>query len=113
MIDKKTEEKLFQMHANVCKSLGSPTRLRILNSLRDGEKSVEELTILLGLKKANVSQHLGIMRQVGIVSTRREGQSIHYTIANMKIIKAGDILKEVLFEQLKESEIFARELTKK
>ena len=50
MIDKKTEEKLFQMHANVCKSLGSPVRLRILNSLRDGEKSVEEMTKLLGLK---------------------------------------------------------------
>jgi ArsR family transcriptional regulator, virulence genes transcriptional regulator len=110
MIDKNTEEKLFRMHAEVCRSLGSPTRLKILNSLRDGEKSVEKLTRLLGLKKANVSQHLGVLRQLGIVSTRRDGQNIYYSIANMKIVKAGDILREVLFEQLKEGGILAREL---
>lgn len=113
MIDRNTEDKLFQMHAEVCKSLGSPIRLRILNLLRDGEKSVEELTRLLELNKANVSQHLGMLRQLGIVSTRRDGQNMYYSIANMKIIKAGDILREVLFEQLKEGELLVRELTEK
>lgn len=98
------EEKIFQMHAEVCKSMANPTRLKILNLLRTGEKSVEELRKHLGLKKANLSQHLSILRQRRIVSTRKVGLNIYYRIANPKMIKACDILREVLFEQLREGE---------
>ena len=103
MMDKNMEEKIFQMHAEVCKSLANPTRLKIMNLLREGEKSVEELLVKLKLPKANLSQHLSILRQRRIVSTRRAGLNIYYKIANPKMIKACDILREVLFEQLKES----------
>jgi len=78
MEDKNMEEKIFQMHAEVCKSLSSPIRLKVLNSLREGEKSVEELTKLLGLRKANLSQHLAVLRQGRIVTTRRAGLNIYY-----------------------------------
>ena len=113
MINKNIEEKIFQMHAEVCKSLSSPTRLKILNSLRKGEKSVGELAKLLGLHKANLSQHLAILRQCKIVTTRRTGLNIYYSIANPKMIKACDILREVLFEQIQEDEKLVRaQLTK-
>ena len=98
------EERIFQMHAEVCKSLSNATRLKILNSLRGGEKAVEELRKLLGLSKANLSQHLAVLRQREIVATRREGLNIYYRIANPKMIRACDILREVLFEQLSEGE---------
>jgi ArsR family transcriptional regulator len=101
-MDKDAEERIFQMHAEVCKSMANPTRLRIMSLLREGEKPVEELRNKLKLPKANLSQHLGILRQRGIVSTRRAGLNIHYKIANPKMIKACDILREVLFEQLQE-----------
>ncbi|HLF18999.1 MAG TPA: metalloregulator ArsR/SmtB family transcription factor [Candidatus Omnitrophota bacterium] len=101
-MDKHMEEKIFQMHAEVCKSMANPTRLRIMTLLRKGEKSVEELRERLGLPKANLSQHLGVLRHRRIVSTRRDGLNIYYKVANPKMIRACDILREVLLEQLQE-----------
>lgn len=97
-----TEEKIYRMHAVVCKSLANPTRLRIMNSLRNGERSVAELIKLLGIRKTNLSQHLAVLRQCNIVRTRRKGLNIYYSIANPKMIRACDILRDVLFEQLRE-----------
>ncbi len=112
-MDKNMEERMFQMHAEVCKSLSSPIRLKILNSLREKERSVEELTELLGIHKANLSQHLAILRQRRIVTTRRAGLNIYYKIANPKMIKACDILREVLFEQLAEDRKLVKKMSDK
>ena len=112
-MDKNMEEKMFQMHAEVCKSMANPTRLKIMNLLREGEKSVEELRERLKLLKANISQHLGILRQRRIVTTRRGGLNIYYKVANPKMIKACDILREVLFEQLSEDEKLVRRMDKR
>ena len=101
-MNKQMEEKMFQMHAEVCKSMANPTRLKIMNSLREGEKSVEELLEKLKLPKANLSQHLSVLRHRRIVSTRRDGLNIYYKVANPKMIRACDILREVLLEQLQE-----------
>ena len=112
-MDKTMEEKMFQMHADVCKSMANPTRLKIMNLLREGEKSVEKLRNRLGLPKANLSQHLSVLRQRRIVSTRRAGLNIYYKVANPKMIKACDILREVLFEQLQEGEKLVRGMANK
>ena len=104
---------MFQMHAEVCKSMASPTRLKIMNLLRDGERSVEGLKKRLGLPKENLSQHLSVLRQRRIVSTRRAGLNIYYKVANPKMIKACDILREVLFEQLQEGEKLVRGMANK
>jgi ArsR family transcriptional regulator len=101
-MDRDIEEKIFQMHAEVCKSMASPTRLKIINLLREGEKSVEELRKKLKLPKANLSQHLSILRQRRIVATRKEARNVYYRCANPKMLKACEILREVLMEQLAE-----------
>ena len=93
--------------------MANPTRLKIMNLLREGEKSVEELRNRLELPKSNLSQHLSILRQRRIVSTRRAGLNIYYKVANPKMIKACDILREVLFEQLQEAERLVKDITKK
>src|SRR3989338_9008291 len=111
-MDKNMEERMFQMHAEVCKSMANPTRLKIMNLLRAGEKSVEELRERLKLPKANLSQHLGVLRQHRIVSTRRAGLNIYYKVANPKMIRACDILREVLLEQLQEGEQLIMGITK-
>ncbi len=99
---------LFQRHADLCQTLASPVRLEILNLLRDGEQRVSELADQTGLSQANVSQHLAILRHMGIVATRREGTNIHYRIANPKIIQACDLIREVLVEQSSEHAELAR-----
>ncbi|HBH97191.1 MAG TPA: hypothetical protein DDX89_05310, partial [Candidatus Omnitrophica bacterium] len=66
------------------------------------EQSVQALAKRLKVRKANLSQHLAILRQRGIAATRREGLNIYYRCANPKMLKACEILREVLLEQLAE-----------
>lgn len=96
------EKKIYRLHSELCKSLSHPKRLEILNNLRDGEKSVSELFSVVSSSKANLSQHLAILREKRIISSRREGVNIFYRLANPKMIKACDIIREVLFEELVE-----------
>jgi len=98
------DKKIYELHADVCKTLANAKRLEILNALRDKEMTVSELTEKVGALKANISQHLAVMRQKGILGSRRDGVNIFYRIANPKVIQACDIMREVLFEQLKEGE---------
>jgi len=94
------DKRVYELHAEVCKTMSNPKRLEIINLLRDGEKSVEELTSDMRIRKANLSQHLAVMRAKKIVETRRDGLKIYYKIANPKVVKACDIMREVLMEQL-------------
>ena len=96
------EDKVFALHAEVCKAMAHPTRLKILDALQHGEQPVQALAKALKVRKANLSQHLAILRQRGIVATRREGLNIYYRCANPKMLKACAILREVLLEQLAE-----------
>lgn len=95
-------KQIYELHAEVCKTLANPKRIEIINLLRSGEKSVACLLETTGLLKANLSQHLSIMRQKGIIHARKEGLSVFYRIANPKIVKACDLMREVLFEQMEE-----------
>lgn len=104
----KVDPKVFQLHAEICKTLSNSTRLMILNSLRDGEKSVSELAESIGVRQANISQHLAVLRQREIVTPRKQGANIYYSVANPKIINACDIIREVLMEQLVQSKELAR-----
>lgn len=99
---------LFQRHAELCQTLASPVRLEILSLLRDGERRVSELASQMGLNQANVSQHLTVLRSKGIVIARRKGTNFYYRIANPKIIKACDLIREVLADQAGEHAAVAR-----
>ncbi len=101
------DKKIFEMHAEICKVFTNSKRLEIISLLRDGEKTVNELTDLAGVPQANVSQHLTVLRQNNVVTTRRNGANIYYKIANPKILQACDLMREVLLEQLKENEKLA------
>lgn len=93
---------IYNLQAEISKMLANPIRLAILHSLRDGEKGVNELTEILGISQSNLSQHLAIMRQGGILKTRKQGTSIFYSVTNPKINQACDTVREVLIEQLRQ-----------
>ncbi len=90
----KTEVMEFQ--AQVCKTFSNAKRLEILNLLKSGEKTVSEITKDLGTPKANTSQHLKVMRMIGILKARRDGTSIYYRISNEKLINACSLMQEAL-----------------
>ena len=90
----------YHIHSDVCKTLSNPQRQEILDNLRQKELTVTELVEKTGISQANLSQHLAILRTKGIVSDRREGINVYYSISNHKIIKAFDLISEVLQEAL-------------
>ncbi len=94
-----TDKAIYEIQAELCKTLTNPKRIEILNVLKHHEKTVTELVEALGASKANVSQHLAVMRHKGILTTRREGVNIFYRVSNVKVIDACTLMKEVLFEQ--------------
>jgi ArsR family transcriptional regulator len=93
---------IYELHAEVCKTLANAKRIEIINLLRSGEKSVSWLLEKTGFLKANLSQHLSVMRQRGIIRARKEGLNVFYRIANPKIVRACDLMREVFFEHMEE-----------
>ncbi len=90
----------YELHARVCKAIADGKRLLIINELRDGPRSVGELADALGIPQANASQHLAILRDRGIVTARRAGSTIHYSLTSGKVVQAIDLLYEFMTERL-------------
>ena len=78
-------EPLVELIARRFRVIGEPMRIRLLDRLRLGETSVNELTAALGASQQNVSKHLGILLEAGIVARRREGPHVLYSIADDSI----------------------------
>ena len=97
------DPKVFEIHADFCSVMASATRLRIMWLLREGEKSVTELSAVLELTVPNVSQHLRIMRDKGAVKTRKQGQTVFYMISNQKFVKGLTLIREGINEQYKKN----------
>ena len=111
MAEKKIDLTIYELQAEISKTLAHPLRLAILHSLRDGEKTVNQLTETIGASQSNISQHLALMRQHQIVKTRKAGSAIYYRVANPKISHACDIMREVLMEQLSQKQEIAKTYT--
>jgi len=107
----KIDMTIYNMQATISKTLANPIRLAILHTLKDGEKNVNDLTDTIGISQSNLSQHLALMRQIGIVNTRKQGTSVFYSVTNPKINEACDTVREILVEQLKKNQGIAKKIT--
>jgi ArsR family transcriptional regulator len=94
------QDRLFESQAAICKTFANSWRLRIVEALGDRELTVSQLVEALGIAKSNVSQHLGIMREKGVVQYRRDGGHVYYWLSSPKIVMACRLMREVLLEQL-------------
>jgi rhodanese-related sulfurtransferase/DNA-binding transcriptional ArsR family regulator len=95
MSTKGVKSMLFEQFARVSKALGSGNRLELLEFLAQGERSVETLANLSGLSVANTSRHLQVLRQAGLVSARKDGQFVHYSVSGGGVIRLLAALQEV------------------
>ena len=96
------EDQIYAYHAEMCQVLSHPKRLEVINILRDGEMTVSELAQRLGLTVGNLSQHLSMMKERHILLSRKEGNMVFYRIANPKLIRCFDMMREMLFEQIRQ-----------
>lgn len=78
----KLDDRALQYVAEYFKALSEPTRLKILNALQDGEKNVGQLTEISACTQANVSKHLALLTQSGLVKRESRGTSVYYRIAD-------------------------------
>ena len=93
-------EALHRFKADFFKTLGHPARLAILDYLRDGEKSVNELQALLGADQSTVSQQLAKLRNANIVEPRKKGTTVYYSVRDPMIFKLLDVAREIFNKQL-------------
>jgi ArsR family transcriptional regulator, virulence genes transcriptional regulator len=96
-------DELFLLHANICKTLANPKRLEIIEALRDDELNATQLIQKVGISKANLSQHMGILVQKGVVLSRREGLNVFYKLSDERITKACDLMREILIKNLEQN----------
>ena len=99
------EDQIYAYHAEMCKVLSHPKRLELINILRDKEMRVGELSQRLELPIGNLSQHLAMMRERRMLVSRKEGNVVYYRIANPRLLDAFDLLREILFEQIRQDAV--------
>ena len=107
MGDRAAKTALFDEFARVAKALASGRRIELLDVLANGERTVESLAIEVGLSVANTSQHLQVLRQAGLVATRREGTSVHYRLAGPEVLELWRTLRTLAASRLAEVERLA------
>jgi ArsR family transcriptional regulator len=94
------ESEIRELHAQICQALADPTRILLLYALVDSPKNVSELAEELSLSQPNVSRHLKVLRERGMATATREGANVVYSLADKRVIKALDLMREVLADQL-------------
>lgn len=99
-MDKKLLKEINHLHAEICGGLSDPKRIAILYALSEGPKNVMDLAEILEMPQPTISRHLKILRERGMVLSERKGANIIYTIGDKRIIRALDLLREVLGEHL-------------
>jgi len=91
---------LEELVGAMCKALNDPKRLFIISLLGEQPRTVGELVELMGSPQANVSQHLAILRERGIVESRKDGSSVEYSLRHPKVLEAISILREILSDEV-------------
>ena len=103
-------DELLDLKANVLKALGQPTRLKILELLRNGERCVCEIFPAIKEEQSNVSRHLALMKAAGILASRKQGQMVHYRVRDPQVFKLLDGVSALLKSHVNERKALARQL---
>ena len=95
-----TPQALRTFKAEFFKALAHPLRIHILDALRDGERSVGELRDMLEVETPNVSQQLAVLRSKNLVTTRKDGNTVYYSISDPTIFHLLDVAKAIFNNHL-------------
>lgn len=93
-------QQLSEFKADFFKALAHPLRISILDALRDGELTVNEISQRFDVEQANASQQLAVLRNRNIVVTRKEGANVYYSVSDKSVFKLLDAAKEIFNHHL-------------
>lgn len=91
---------IFERQARICKAFANPTRLHLLDLVGKNERTAAELQEELGITKANLSQHLAVLKGAGVVNTRRDGKTLVCSLAIPEVKQACALIRDVLRAQI-------------
>ena len=97
------EAEIQMFHAQICQALADPTRILLLYRLAEGPQNVGELAMALSISQPTVSRHLKVLRERGMVTTTRYGATVVYRLMDDRPIRALDLLRSVLHDNLSHS----------
>jgi DNA-binding transcriptional ArsR family regulator len=89
--------------AEIFQALANPTRIAIVEALRDGELTAGALLALLGCEQSNLSQHLAVLRSKHVVASRKAGNQVHYALRDPVLIQVLDLLKQYVSAHLNDT----------
>ncbi|MFW9903334.1 MAG: ArsR/SmtB family transcription factor [Candidatus Thorarchaeota archaeon] len=95
------ENKSLNLQAELCQSLTHPFRLKILQLLQDGEKNVSDIKTVTQKPQPYISQHLKVLRDKGVVTTRREANEVYYSLADSRILEICDLVADLIAKKMK------------
>jgi ArsR family transcriptional regulator len=95
---KKKDIEIFELHADFCKTIASSKRLMIIDLLARQEMSVSEIVKVLDVRLSNISQHLRVLRSRNIVKSRKEGQTVYYSLTNSKLPNICNEIRSILLD---------------
>jgi ArsR family transcriptional regulator len=98
--------------AEFFKALAHPIRIRLLEELRRGERSVQQLQAVLGLDQSTVSQQLAVLRAKHVVAARKQGTTVRYAVRDARVADLLDLAREIFNAQLTGTQTMLRELRK-
>ncbi|MEW6209937.1 MAG: metalloregulator ArsR/SmtB family transcription factor [Acidobacteriota bacterium] len=93
-------QQLSNFKAEFFKALAHPLRISILDALRDGELTVNEISQMFEVEPANASQQLAVLRNKNIVTARKEGANVYYAVSDKMVFKLLDVAKEIFNNHL-------------
>lgn len=96
-------DKVNQNKSDILKAMAHPTRLSILESLREGERCVCEIIDIVDTEQSNTSQHLAVLKKMGILTSRKDGLKVIYKIKHNEILEILDTLESLLTSQMEEN----------
>ena len=91
---------ITQLHANICSALADPNRILLLYALAEKPHNVSDLSDEVGIYQSTTSRHLKILRDAGLVIAERQGTNVEYSLADMRLIEALNLLRLVLRDRL-------------
>jgi DNA-binding transcriptional ArsR family regulator len=98
------KEQVIELKAEILKAMAQPTRLRILECLRNGEKCICEIVPLIHGEQSNISRHISLMQKSHLVTTRKDGVRVMVKVRDPKIFAVLDKISQILQSQIKEQE---------
>ena len=101
MVNDSLVQEITQLHADICSALADPRRILMLYALAEQPRNVSDLAAEIGISQPAASRHLNILRERGMVVAAREGQSVVYSLVDLRTIQALDLLRTILGETLK------------